>query len=359
MHMEGMIKVGILRALWSLISLLLIFVFEYLLCKKLSGQSNLEYSEVLSPVFVLLQLVAIMEWLSNRTFNSNATTLNRGDNCIGNLTSLNKLLVTAPTWVAVNQDLRWIFPLHSYGFGCLFFVLSFYTFFSILNLRSLIASRPFMTSINIFLCLLGISRSGCLFIDPYNLQETMPKIIGSIMWDIGFPCVTSAFCLIQLAFLQLTQLKFGPDKLQKESCLSFIITSHFSCVIASDVALAFHNHFIFKYVVQIIFLAWSIFLYLIFLHAGYKIMNLLRTLPNNVLMRDNSLTNHKGIMQLAMLAPYNNLATSVAAALVPTLLSQNYKVTAESSDQTGNANGDVIEIVIINSIAQININKCN
>ncbi|KAK0088038.1 hypothetical protein PV326_004965, partial [Microctonus aethiopoides] len=103
--------------------------------------------------------------------NSNATTLNRGDNCIGNLTSLNKLLVTAPTWVAVNQDLRWIFPLHSYGFGCLFFVLSFYTFFSILNLRSLITSRPFMTSINIFLCLLGISRSGCLFIDPYNLQE--------------------------------------------------------------------------------------------------------------------------------------------------------------------------------------------
>lgn len=45
-------------------------------------------------------------------------------------------------------------------------------------------------------------------------------------------------------------------------------------------------------------------------------------------------------MQLAMLAPYNNLATSVAAALVPTLLSQNYKVTAESNDQTANINGD-------------------
>ncbi|XP_074097280.1 transmembrane protein 203 [Cotesia typhae] len=59
MHMEGMIKTGILRALWSLVSLLLIFVFKYLLCKKLSGQSNLEYSEVLSPVFILLQLVAV------------------------------------------------------------------------------------------------------------------------------------------------------------------------------------------------------------------------------------------------------------------------------------------------------------
>jgi ribonuclease P/MRP protein subunit RPP20 len=59
MHMGGMIKVGILRALWSLISLLLVFVFKYLLCKKLSGLSTLEYSEVLSPVFILLQLIAI------------------------------------------------------------------------------------------------------------------------------------------------------------------------------------------------------------------------------------------------------------------------------------------------------------
>ncbi|XP_032452021.1 transmembrane protein 203 [Nasonia vitripennis] len=59
MHMEGMIKVGILRALWSFISVLLVFVFKYLLCKKLSGQSTLEYSEVLSPVFILLQLIAI------------------------------------------------------------------------------------------------------------------------------------------------------------------------------------------------------------------------------------------------------------------------------------------------------------
>lgn len=58
MHMEGMIKDSILRALWSTISLLLIFVFKYLLCKKLLGQSTLEYSEVFSPVFILLQLIA-------------------------------------------------------------------------------------------------------------------------------------------------------------------------------------------------------------------------------------------------------------------------------------------------------------
>ncbi|XP_024943775.1 transmembrane protein 203 isoform X2 [Cephus cinctus] len=59
MHMEGMMKAAILRAVWSLVFLLLVFVFKYLLCKKLSGQSSPEYSEVLSPVFILLQLIAV------------------------------------------------------------------------------------------------------------------------------------------------------------------------------------------------------------------------------------------------------------------------------------------------------------
>ncbi|XP_015513318.1 transmembrane protein 203 [Neodiprion pinetum] len=59
MQMDGVMKSAILRALWSLTFLLLVFVFKYLLCKKLSGQSSLEYSEVLSPVFILLQLIAV------------------------------------------------------------------------------------------------------------------------------------------------------------------------------------------------------------------------------------------------------------------------------------------------------------
>ncbi|XP_015190475.1 PREDICTED: uncharacterized protein LOC107073986 [Polistes dominula] len=272
-----------------------------------------------------------MDKLTNFTRGINTTTTSSisEQNCASNSSSsafLDRLLITSPSLNSVNQDLRWIFLLHTYGFACLFFVLGFYTFFSILNLRSLISSRPFMSTINLFLCLLGASRAACLFIDPYNLKEIMPKIIGSTLWDIGFPCITSAFCLIQLTFLQLTQLKFGPEKIQKESCLSLIITGHFFFVIVSDVALTSHNCYMAKYVVQTVFLIWSILLYLTFLHAGYKVMHLLRTMPSSMLTRDNSNAHHKGIMQLAMLAPYSNLATSVAAAaLVPTLLGPKIK----------------------------------
>lgn len=47
------------RFLWSTYFLVLTAIFKYLLCLKLSGQTGLEYSEVFSPIFVLLQLVAV------------------------------------------------------------------------------------------------------------------------------------------------------------------------------------------------------------------------------------------------------------------------------------------------------------
>lgn len=50
---------GLHRLLWSTKCLVLVGVFKYLLCLKLAGTQNLDYSEVFAPVFVLLQLVAV------------------------------------------------------------------------------------------------------------------------------------------------------------------------------------------------------------------------------------------------------------------------------------------------------------
>jgi len=40
-----------------------------------------------------------------------------------------------PSLEALKAQLKWGLLLHTYGFACLFFVLAFYAFFSILNLR--------------------------------------------------------------------------------------------------------------------------------------------------------------------------------------------------------------------------------
>uniref|UniRef100_A0A0K8TRB0 Putative conserved plasma membrane protein n=1 Tax=Tabanus bromius TaxID=304241 RepID=A0A0K8TRB0_TABBR len=52
-------KKALHRFLWSTYFLVLTIIFKYLLCLKLTGQTGLEYSEVFSPIFVLLQLVAV------------------------------------------------------------------------------------------------------------------------------------------------------------------------------------------------------------------------------------------------------------------------------------------------------------
>ena len=58
-YVDGLYKIAVMRGLWSLVVLTLIFVFKYLLCKKLSGTLNLDISEVMSPVFLMLQLIMI------------------------------------------------------------------------------------------------------------------------------------------------------------------------------------------------------------------------------------------------------------------------------------------------------------
>lgn len=59
MYIDGSYKSALVRALWSLFMLALLFIFKYLLCQKLSGDTRLEYSEVMSPIFILLQLIMI------------------------------------------------------------------------------------------------------------------------------------------------------------------------------------------------------------------------------------------------------------------------------------------------------------
>jgi len=58
-YLDRDFKNALLRAIWSILVIALLFVFKFLLCNKLSNTSKLDYSEVMSPVFILLQLVMI------------------------------------------------------------------------------------------------------------------------------------------------------------------------------------------------------------------------------------------------------------------------------------------------------------
>lgn len=47
------------RSAWSFLSLTLLFSFEVLVCKKYAGTLSLEYSELMAPMYILLQLLIV------------------------------------------------------------------------------------------------------------------------------------------------------------------------------------------------------------------------------------------------------------------------------------------------------------
>ncbi|XP_014292925.1 uncharacterized protein [Halyomorpha halys] len=226
-----------------------------------------------------------------------------------------------PSWGNVSPSSRFGLMLHAYGFAGSFTVLAFYAFFSVLNIRSMIASRPYMSTINVFLCLLGASRAIALFVDPYALRDVMPKAMASAIFDLGTACITSALCLTHLALVHIAQIKMKLKPFSSKTFISVAITLHLSCLIGMDISSALQPRFsyVVKIIIETVFLIWGLTVCAVFLCATHRAMSVLRSMPSSMLDRDLD-PNYKGIMQLSALAPYNNLAGSVASALIPTLL---------------------------------------
>lgn len=59
MQLESPLKEALLRISWSAIFLLMTFIFKLLLCKKLVGNDSFDYYEIFTPLYILLQLIAV------------------------------------------------------------------------------------------------------------------------------------------------------------------------------------------------------------------------------------------------------------------------------------------------------------
>lgn len=59
LYIEAHVKEAISRTIWSSALLFVWCLFKVLLCRRLAGLSNLDYSEIMSPIFLVLQLIAI------------------------------------------------------------------------------------------------------------------------------------------------------------------------------------------------------------------------------------------------------------------------------------------------------------
>ena len=183
-----------------------------------------------------------------------------------------------PYWSVAKQlwGIAWEF--HWAGFGVLFSSLAVRSFVTLakVNIRQGFGRKPLFIAINALLLTLGITRALSLFLDPYSSGDNGVKIpdwLAKLLFGITFPCLTSSFCLIHLAFLEVAKIQLGSKKLQNVRFLTAVITAHFVVVLTAETTTAIKPNFAPLLIVcQSLFILWGFLLSVSFIYSGLKVI---------------------------------------------------------------------------------------
>lgn len=183
-----------------------------------------------------------------------------------------------PDWPAAKKIWGLAWQLHWIGFGVLFGFLAVHSMVVIVmvNIRKRFCRKPLFLAINLLLFFLGATRAVYMLLDPYESRENGvedPKWLTLLLFGIPYPCLTSAFSLIHLAFLEITKLKAGPSKLQNVKFLSAVIVLHFIIVFTAETTSSIKPELDALLIVcQSFFILWSLLLSGSFIYSGCKLI---------------------------------------------------------------------------------------
>ena len=156
---------------------------------------------------------------------------------------------------------------HIYFSGTLFILLAIYCTVNVCRLHtfSRLFSRGYFLSLNICMILIGLARGIFLLLDPYNESQSLPSPIAYMLLNLGYPCITSAFAILFLALLRVTQVELLSPTVQTPKALAGFCCLHLAVSLALDVTVGLVTRL--QYILllgQGIFIVWSLLL-----SAGY------------------------------------------------------------------------------------------
>ena len=184
-----------------------------------------------------------------------------------------------PDWPVAKRIWGLAWELHWIGFGVLFGLLAIHSFVAIAMVkhRKGFGRKPLFVTINLLLFGLGTTRSVYLLLDPYESRENGvqdPKWLTLLLFGIAYPCLTSAFSLIHLAFLEVTKMQIIPSKLQNVRFLSGVIVLHFTIVFTAETSASIKPELDPLLIVcQSFFIIWGLLLSGSFIYSGHKVIN--------------------------------------------------------------------------------------
>ena len=184
-----------------------------------------------------------------------------------------------PDWPVAKRIWGLAWEMHWIGFGVLFGLLAIHSLLSLAlaKHRKGFGRKPLFIAINTLLFVLGATRAVYLLLDPYESRENGvedPKWMTLLLFGIAYPCLTSSFCLIHLAFLEVTKLQIGPSKLQDVRFLSGVIVIHFIVVFTAETTSSIKPELDALLIVcQSFFILWGLLLSGSFIYSGCKVIH--------------------------------------------------------------------------------------
>ena len=156
---------------------------------------------------------------------------------------------------------------HIYFSGTLFILLAIYCTVNVCRLHtfSRLFSRGYFLSLNICMIIIGLLRGSFLLFDPYNEGQSLPLPMAYMMLNVGYPCITTAFAILFLALLRVTQVELLSPSVQTPKALAVFCCIHIGISLALDITVGLMDKL--KYILllgQGIFIVWSLLL-----SAGY------------------------------------------------------------------------------------------
>lgn len=203
-----------------------------------------------------------------------------------------------PEWTYAIEEWNWMWFAHVYGFASLFTVITLYAFFALYRSRKVVCAKQkvHLLVVSCAMMVAGFGRSLVLFWDPYTSSKSSSAIqtlVVLISWGIATACITSAFSIMLLIFLETTKISLGPPKLRNLPLLVSITLANIVYVTLSDVVVWFYPETkAMIFICHITFAIWGLAISVGYFIAAFRMWKNLkstlqaRTLTDRCLLRD-------------------------------------------------------------------------
>lgn len=177
-----------------------------------------------------------------------------------------------PEWDVARAQWKWAWPLHVYGLGALFLLLTTYALVMLLHLHRRLRHHPLTAHITLAVLFLSSSKAFMLFVDPYSSVHLLPMPLVQLLHGLTYPCLIAIFTLLELSIMRITRVRLGSDHSQQVRLLSWLLLGHFGLVGGIYITVALHTDLKLMILLsQSIFITWGLVLCFIFVYNGFKI----------------------------------------------------------------------------------------